>query len=73
MNLSLSQNRAYEVLKHSLSTIKKSSSKWVIKRLRSRGASSSNPISTSKKKEDKRLSRRVEFKVILKNKHRVVQ
>ncbi len=65
-NLTLSQSRSNNVLNYCLKTIDISKRKWVLKKISSRGASSSESIITTKNKEDKINSRRVEFKIKLK-------
>ena len=63
-NMSLSQVRASEVLQYVLVTNLNGSYKWIRDRLVAVGYSSSKLKHRSNGKEDKILSRRVEFKVV---------
>ena len=63
-NMSLSQVRASEVLQYVLATNLNGSYKWIRDRLVAVGYSSSKLKYESNGKEDKILSRRVEFKVV---------
>lgn len=67
-NLNLSQTRAYNVLRQCILSLSIREYRWVLKKLRSRGASSSRPVYSKSDIENKKLSRRVEFKITLKDK-----
>ncbi len=66
-NMELSQNRTRQVLEYVLSLYdgksKKDTKTWIQKRLTANGLSSSKPILNQDGREDKSLSRRVEFRV----------
>ncbi len=64
LNMTLSQLRASEVLNYVLSTYLNGEYQWVRNRLQAVGYSSSKTKFLTNGKEDKELSRRVEFKVV---------
>tara|TARA_Y100000748_G_scaffold304115_1_gene311880 strand:+ start:5061 stop:5672 length:612 start_codon:yes stop_codon:yes gene_type:complete len=66
-NLQLSQGRAFNVLRHSLDTLWKYEKKWIKQKLRSEGMSSSVLVTDQFGNEDKRRSRRTEFKIDIKH------
>ena len=63
-NMSLSQLRASRVLQYTLDTNLNGSYDWIRDRLQAVGFSSSKVKKDSHGKEDKKMSRRVEFKVV---------
>ncbi len=70
-NMALSQMRASQVLNYVLSTDLKNAYPWVRDRLQAVGYSSSKIKKNTHGKEDKSLSRRVEFKVVTNTKDRL--
>jgi len=71
-NLSLSQERSFEVLKYCFSITQKNDEKsWLTEVLRANGLSFAKPVLTEEGKEDKIKSRRVEFKAVVKSRERI--